>query len=90
MHPFPTPVTAPPLRPGRRRGASSAPTPGDADLQMALAVSASLRDEEERSRRLTEARLLELGLEHEVERARDRGEVVPPETERPGLVEVAG
>ena len=57
---------------------------------MALAVSASLRDEEERSRRLTEARLLELGLEHEVEQARDSGVVVPPETDAPALVEASG
>ncbi|KAF0290359.1 hypothetical protein FJT64_011423 [Amphibalanus amphitrite] len=50
---------------------------------MALAVSASLRDEQERSRRLAEAQLLELGLEGELEAVRDSGGAVPPEPTAP-------
>ncbi|XP_043191690.1 uncharacterized protein LOC122364941 [Amphibalanus amphitrite] len=50
---------------------------------MALAVSASLRDEQERSRRLAEAQLVELGLEGELEAVRDSGGAVPPEPPAP-------
>ena len=60
---------------------------GDADLQMALAVSASLRDEQERSRRLAEVQLLDLGLEGELEAARDSGGAqLPPEPAVPAPV----
>ncbi|KAF0305982.1 hypothetical protein FJT64_022462 [Amphibalanus amphitrite] len=52
---------------------------------MALAVSASLRDEQERSRRLAEAQLLELGLEGELEAVRDSGGAVPPEPTAPAI-----
>ena len=79
-------LTAPLLGQGRRRGAAASPAEGDADLQMALAVSASLRDEQERTRRLAESQLLELGLGDEVEAARDSGAAVPPEPTAPAPV----
>ena len=50
---------------------------------MALAVSASLRDEQERARRLTESQLIELGLTDQLEEERSSGVAVPPEPPGP-------